>query len=516
MRQEKLLAAHALRTPEKTALVTGGRRISYVELHESAQAMAAGLHHCGLQPGDRVLVYLPNGLEFIQTVYAAFSVGAIVVPVNTRLTAKEVAYFAADSRPALMVFHSDHADALAQVSDELAAIPKIVVGERVPGARRFEDVAAPSDEPLPEVPLQAEDCMIMYTSGTTGKPKGAVLTHANFIVQHAYLNAIEWGIGASDRFLVTTPLAHRTGLARMMNALCLGATLVVMERFDPLAAIDLIEREQVTALGMVPTVARMLLPHLEQAPKRCASLRHVIVTGEAFPVELKRRLIELLPAVRLHSFFAMTEVGSVSSLEHEEQFTHPTSVGRPTPGIEVKLVDDKGREVSVGDAGEMLVRAGIPGRFTTMRGYYNRPEETAATIVDGWVHTGDMARFDADGYLYIVDRKKDMVLSGGFNIYTKEVEQALLEHEAVLDVAVVGAPDPVYGEAVVAYVETRPGCSVTREALAEHTKSRIASYKKPKHVFFVDSLPRNPLGKILKNELRERAAVAVRTEEPAC
>lgn len=499
-----------MRTPAKAALVMNGRRVSYAELVDSAQAMAAGLHRRGLKAGDRVLVYLPNGIEFVQTLYAEFTLGAIVVPVNTRLTAKELAYFAEDSKPSLLVFHSDSAAALSEVSAQIAGIPQLVAG-----ALSFADVAQPSDEALPAVPLEAEDCMIMYTSGTTGKPKGAILTHANFIVQHGYLNAIEWGITREDRFLVTTPLAHRTGLARMLNSICLGATLVVMDRFDAARAIDLIEAEGVTAAGMVPTVARMLMPQLEQAPARCASLRHVIVTGEAFPVELKRRLIELLPQVQLHSFFAMTEVGSVSGLEHEEQFTHPTSVGRPTPGIEVKLVDDKGAEVAAGDAGEMLVRAGIPGRFTTMRGYYNRPEETAKTIVDGWVHTGDMARFDADGYLYIVDRKKDMVLSGGFNIYTKEVEQALMEHPAVQDVAVVGAPDPVYGEAVVAYIEVRPGFTLTKEEVAEHAKSRIASYKKPKYVHFVDSLPRNALGKILKNVLRESAAASVKTEEAA-
>jgi long-chain acyl-CoA synthetase len=286
-----------------------------------------------------------------------------------------------------------------------------------------------------------------------------------------------------------------------------------MDRFVPATAIELIEREGVTAAGMVPTVARMLMPHLEIDPARCASLRHVIVTGEAFPVELKHRLIQLLPNVRLHSFFAMTEVGAVSSLEHEEQFTHPTSVGRPTPGVEVKLVDDAGVEVSVGEAGEMLVRAGIPGRFTTMRGYYNRPEETAATITDGWVHTGDMARFDVDGYLYIVDRKKDMVLSGGFNIYTKEVEQTLLEHPAIADVAVVGVPDPIYGEAIVAFIEARNGQALTEASVIEHSKSRIASYKKPKYIYFVDALPRNALGKILKNELRVVAARNVESGE---
>jgi long-chain acyl-CoA synthetase len=459
-----------------------------------------------------VLVYLPNGIEFVQTIFAAFALGAVVVPVNIRLTPKELAYFAQDSRPSVIAYHSDSVEALKPIQNEIGAIKQIVIGSRVDGTLAFDDLSAPSDEPLPEVPLSAEDCMIMYTSGTTGKPKGALITHANFIVQHGYLNAIEWGISGEDRFLVTTPLAHRTGLARMTNALCLGATLVIMDRFDAEAAIKLIEREGVTAAGMVPTVARMLMPHLEKNPSRCASLRHVIVTGEAFPVDLKLRLIALLPDVRLHSFFAMTEVGSVSSLEHEEQFTHPTSVGRPTPGVEVKLVDDAGNEVSVGEAGEMLVRSGTPGRFTTMRGYYNRPEETAKTIVDGWVHTGDMARFDVDGYLYIVDRKKDMVLSGGFNIYTKEVEQALIEHPAIADVAVVGVPDAIFGEAVVAFIETRAGETLSEASVVEHSKSRIASYKKPKHIYFVEALPRNALGKVLKNELRDVAARKVKPE----
>ncbi|MES1265973.1 MAG: hypothetical protein ABUU24_10040, partial [Variovorax sp.] len=187
------------------------------------------------------------------------------------------------------------------------------------------------------------------------------------------------------------------------------------------------------------------------------------------------------------------------------QFTHPASVGRVTPGVQVKLVDDKGQQVSVDDVGEILVRSGEAGRFTTMKGYFDRPEATAATIIDGWVHTGDMGRFDTDGYLYIVDRKKDMVLSGGFNIYTKEVEQVLVEHEGVADAAVVGVPDEIFGEAVAAFIEARPGRRPSAESIQEHTRSRIASYKKPKHVFFVDALPRNGVGKVLKAELREMA-----------
>ena len=437
MRLEHFLRAHAQRSGAKTALVVGQRRVSFDELRQRVDMLALGLRRLGVKPGDRVLVYLPNGVEFVQTLYAGFALGAIVVPVNTRMTPKELAYFAADSQPSVFIHHAESASALQGIEAALAGARRVIVGLPADNAdaavHRFEEVAGACDESLPEVAVDADDCMVLYTSGTTGKPKGALITHANMVVQHAFINPVEWRITADDVFLVTTPLAHRTGMARMLNALCLGGTLVAMDRFDADTTIALIEEEQVSAVGMVPTVARLLMPALERAAHRCVSLRHLIVTGEAFPVELKKRLIELLPHVRQHSFFAMTEVGSVTSLEHEEQFTHPSSVGRVTPGVEVKLVDERGQEVSVGEAGEMLVRAGIPGRFTTMRGYFGRADETAATIRDGWVKTGDMARFDVDGYLYIVDRRKDMVLSGGFNIYTKEVEQMLLEHGAIAE-----------------------------------------------------------------------------------
>ena len=505
MRLEHFMAAHALRTPGKAAVVVGDQRLSYGDLLSSSRSLAAGLRRAGVLQGDRILVYLPNGVEFVQILYAAFSVGAVVIPVNTRNTPRELVYFAQDSQARVLVFHAKDAAAIDALSADLEGIRRVAVGGDVAGAESFAVLLTRSDERLPELALSPDDAMILYTSGTTGKPKGAILTHANFVIGNAFVNAVEWRVTADDVFLVTTPLAHRTGLARLMNSMCLGARLVVMERFDAQAAVDTIEREQVSAAGMVPTVARMLMPVLETQAARCASLRHIIVTGEAFPIELKRRMIGFLPQARLHSFFAMTEVGSVTVLDHEEQFTHPASVGRVTPGVQVKLVDDKGQQVSVDDVGEILVRSGEAGRFTTMKGYFGRPEATAATIVDGWVHTGDMGRFDVDGYLYIVDRKKDMVLSGGFNIYTKEVEQVLVEHADVADAAVVGVPDDIFGEAVAAFIERHPGRDLSVEAVQEHTRSRIASYKKPKHVFFVDALPRSGVGKVLKAELREMA-----------
>lgn len=518
MRLESMMLAHAQRTPDKDCLVVGEHRLTYRQFAAGCHALAVGMHRWHVEPGQRVLIYLPNSVEFAQALYATFMLGAIVVPVNTRLTLQELRYFIEDSKPSVVILPASHDEALALVRNGYPDVRLLLAGEshgELPsGTSTFTELGQSTDESLPEVPLSAEDGMILYTSGTTGRPKGALITHANCVVQHGFLNAIEWSIGRDDCFLVTTPLAHRTGLARLLNAFSLGGKLVVMGRFDADAAVALIEREQVSALGMVPTVARMLMPVLVETAERCASLRHVIVTGEAFPVELKRRLIELLPLVQLHSFFAMTEVGSITSLGHEEQFSHPASVGRPTAGIEVKIVDERGHTVAVEDVGEILVRAGVPGRFTTMRGYYNRPDETAAAIVDGWVRTGDLGRFDVDGYLYIVDRKKDMVLSGGFNVYTKEVEIALHEHPDVADAAVIGVPDDVYGEAVAAFVELRPGATLTEAALIEHARTRIASYKKPRHVFFVDALPRSPLGKVLKSVLRAQACEHLSTSVP--
>ena len=505
MRLEHVLAGHALRRPAHEAVVCGEQRVGYAELLASIRRTAAGLDRLGVRAGDRVLVYLPNSVEFVQLAYAAFTLGAIVVPVNTRLTAREVEHIASDSQPNVFAYHASARAVLAGMVAQRPGCRTVVTGEAGAGEIAFGDLAA-ADGPLPAVPLEAEDCMIIYTSGTTGKPKGAVITHANLLIQHGYINAVEWDIGADDRYLVTTPLAHRTGLGRLTNALCLGGTVVVMSKFDSAQAVALIRRERITVLGMVPTVARMLLPHIESDPDKCSTLRRLIVTGEAFPVDLKRRVISLLPNAQIHSFFAMTEAGAVTSLGHAEQFTHPASVGRPTPGVEIRLIDDAGRDVAVNEVGELLVRAGAPGRYVTLRAYYNRPRETAAAIRDGWIYTGDLARRDAEGYLYIVDRKKDMVLSGGFNIYTKEVEQALVSHEAVADAAVIGVPDGIYGEAIAAFVEPKPGAAPSAKALIEHCRALIAGYKKPKHIFFVDEIPRNALGKALKDELRRMAA----------
>jgi long-chain acyl-CoA synthetase len=497
------LAAHARLTPDREAVRCGKEHLSFAQLDQRSTQLANALATRGVGTGDRVVIFLHNRVEFPVAFMGIVKAGAIAVTPNPRLSATEVSYILGDAAPKAVIFDNETRETLAR-ADTGAALRICVDAACEPGEYAFTSLAEESGTLLPRVPPEFDDCMISYTSGTTGKPKGAIITQANYITSNGFLNAQQWGMSAADRILTTTPLAHRSAFSRLMNTICLGSSIVFMRNFDAGDAARIIEKEQITVLNMVPTVARMLLPEIEAAPERFRSLRMSTVSAEAFPVELKQRLLKVLPHLQLVSFFAMTEMGPITNLGTDGQITKAASVGRVNPGMEVKLVDSSGAEVPPGEAGEIIVRTGPAGRYVTMRGYFNNPQATADAIQDGWLRTGDMGRFDAEGYLYIVDRKKDMVLSGGYNIYSKEVEAAILEISGVHDVAVVGVPDPVFGEAVAAFVEPEPGAPLTAEHIIEHCRERIASYKKPKHVRFMNGLPRNSTGKVLKYQLREK------------
>ena len=437
MRLEELFFRHAARRPGHVALVCGGRRVTYDELRRNVAKRTTRPRR-----GERVAVRLPNGIEFVEQAYAAWASEAVVVPINTRLAPREIDFI-------------------------------------------LEDISVQTQS-------EADDCLILYTSGTTGRPKGAVNTHANVIVQNVEQHVAAWGIGEEDRFLATTPLAHRAGIARLVNALGLGGTLVIMEKFEAAETLRLIERERVTVAGLPPTVLRMMLPELRSSPEKCRSLKTVIVSTEAFPAALMREVSALLPHTQFYGVYGMSEA-AVSSASLEEQLARPGTVGRPLPGVEIRI-----------ESGELLVR----GEHAVMKRYFNRPQADAQAFREGWFCTGDLARLDADGYLYIVDRKKDMVVTGGYNVYSKEVEQALALHPDVADAAVVGVPDGLYGEAVAAFIELRPGARLEAQAVVEHCRAHLAGYKKPRHVIFVASLPRNSVGKVLKTELRQRIRMA--------
>jgi len=498
MKLATFLTHHAAVRGAALAVRAGARSLTFAELEETSARIAGALRARGVGVGDRVALLVPNGVEFVQAFTGIVKAGAVTVPVNTRLSADEVRFVLADSAPA-----AAFVDGRFRADLDFSTVRQVV--ETQPNATGGDTIAgliAQGTGPPPDLPVEFDDCVISYTSGTTGRPKGAVLTQANYVVLNGFLNREMWGIGPVDLQLVTTPLAQRTGLARVMNMLCLGCGLVIPPRFDAATAAALIEAEGVTFMATVPTVARMLLPRMRAEPGRFASLRTLVATGEAFPLALKQQLRDVLPGLAIHSFYALTEVGLVASMSPDEQFTHPSSVGRIQPGVEARLCDEHLAEVPPGDVGELWVRTGEPGRFLSMSRYHDRPDATAETIRDGWVATGDLGRIDDEGYLHIVDRRKDMIVSGGFNIYSKEVEQAIAELPGVSDVAVLGVPDDLYGEAVVAYVEVHPGAVLEAETVIAHCRARIASYKKPRGVHFVTELPRNSTGKVLKRLLQ--------------
>lgn len=500
------ISSHARTMGEKDAVICGAQRIRFAELHESTDRLAQSLRAQGVAVGDRVAIYLSNGVEFVRAFIAIVKAGAIAVPVNLPLSASEIAHILGDCTPKAAFISDETRETFLRAVSGLDGIMRIAVGARQAGEKSLDDMIAAGAPRTPEVPVDFDDCMICYTSGTTGKPKGAIITQANYVVLNGFLNATLWGLSKSDRHLATTPLAHRTGFARVVNCILHGSTLFILKRFDAREAARIVREEKITVVGMVPTVGRLLLPEIEAAPQHFASVNTMLFTGEAFPLDVKERLHRALPHVDLRGFYAMTEHGGMTNLDTAEQFTHPDSVGRVIPGVELKLADTTGNEVATGEVGEIWIRSGEPGRYLGMRGYFNRPRETAETIRDGWIVTGDMGRFDADGYLYIMDRKKDMVLSGGYNIYSREVELTLCEHPAVRAAAVFGVPDPVFGEAVAAVVEVNEGMTVDVETLIAHCRDRIATYKKPKYVEFIDALPRNSTGKVVKTKLREAFA----------
>jgi long-chain acyl-CoA synthetase len=495
MKTQVLLRSFAQRTPDRDALVCEGAVVTYAQWDERSDRLAAVLRARGVRGGDRVILLVKNGLAWPLLCLAVMKLGALVIPVSTRLTHHEVAFIVGDGIPHTLIY-----------SDELQDVAERAVlgtSTQAVAAGDLDAAAAQASADKHPVPGDSDDCMIVYTSGTSGTPKGAITTHANFILV-GMLNNADYGLTQHDRVLITTPFAHRTAIARMYNTLTLGATLAIMPQFDAVETLATIVRERITVTGLVPTVARMLLDAIEGDASPYANLRMMVSVGEAFPIELKKRLFATLPNIKLSSALAMTESFGAAVLTSEYQISHAGTAGRPVPGVEVTLIDDAGNEVPAGEVGEIVVRCGEPGTWLTMRGYWNRPKETAETLRDGWLHTGDMGEFDADGFLYVVDRKKDMILSGGLNIYSKEVEKAIVAHAAVADVAVVGTADPQFGEAVVAFIELKKGATANQDEILEHCKTLIASYKKPKYVFF-DGFPKNAQGKALKSELRIKA-----------
>ncbi|MFB9235772.1 long-chain fatty acid--CoA ligase [Plantactinospora siamensis] len=499
-----ILAESARRHPDTVAVVDGGTRVTYAELWRQARGVAAGLRELGVRPGDPVALLAPNVVDFPRVYYGAAAAGAVLVPVHLLMTGDEAGYVLADSGARLLVCHTSQLEMGARAARR-AGIPLVTVGPAVAGtdARRLEDVTGPLT-PLPSyVTRQAEDtAVVLYTSGTTGVPKGALLTHLN-LVMNATVNVFDANDArSSDVVLGCLPLFHSFGQTVAMNGTFrVGATLVLLARFTGEAALDLMVAERVNVFHGVPT---MYVALLEAARDRDAlpRLRLCISGGASLPLAVLERFNAAFDTA-IFEGYGLSETSPTATTNQPHFGTRAGTIGHPVWGVEVEIaraeLDDRIELLPAGEFGEIVIRG-----HNVFAGYLGRPEATAEALVDGWFRSGDLGRKDADGFITVVDRKKDMIIRGGFNVYPREVEEALARHPAVGQVAVIGVPDPVHGEEICAVVVPDPAGSGTpsEQELIDWSREHLGRHKYPRQVRYVDALPLGPSHKVLKRELR--------------
>jgi long-chain acyl-CoA synthetase len=472
--------------PERTALARDGRLLTFRELHTRVEGIAGTLTSHGFGVGDRLALLLPNGPDYIELVYACAMLGVIAVPLNTRLSTKEIDRVLEDASPLGLVRHSSLA---------------------VPGVRLSWQQAI-DEEPLPirscssrKVFYDPEAVLgLIYTSGTTGQPKGVMVTHANIVADihnfNYWMRYTEGGI-----YLHAAPIFHIADFPSIFAAPAFGASQITIPKFSAQLFCEVVEREHVTHTVLVPTMINLITQFLETRKYDLSSLQVLAYGGSPMAPELVRRTRELLPKVKLVQVYGLSETGFLTGLQDQEHTADKLiSCGRPCPGVDLQVTDTSGKEVDAGQAGELIARGA-----NVTRGYWNNPEETAEAFRDGFFRTGDIGHQDTAGYVYILDRLKDMIVTGGENVYSGEVEAAIYGHPAVYEVAVFGVPDPQWGELVMACVVLKPGATLTADDLIAFCRRSLASYKLPRRVEFSETdLPKNGSGKVLKKTLRER------------
>ena len=492
-----LLDQAAKRHPEEIFVRLGDIALNYATIDGAAKRVAAYLKSIGVKPGDRVGVMLPNVPHFPMAYYGALYAGAVVVPMNVLLKGREVEYYLEDSGAKALIAWAGFGED-AKIGADAAGVPLLVAGpDATPeGATKLEE-AIGTVEPIKEPgQTQATDtAVILYTSGTTGKPKGALLTHSN-LLWNAEISSQLHNLGTQDILLGALPLFHSFGQTCVLNAAARrGATVELIPRFDPEQALNLIETRKVTKFFGVPTMFVALLNHPNLATTDVSSLNLCVSGGSACAVETLKEAESKL--ARVLEGYGLSETSPVACFNHPENESKPGSIGTPLWGIDMAVVDEEGNHLPAGEIGEIVIRG-----HGVMAGYHNRPEATAESIdADGWFKTGDMARMDDDGYFFIVDRKKELVIRGGYNVYPREIEEVLYEHPAVLEAAVVGVPHAELGEEIAAAVAAKPGQTIDVVELQAFVKERVAAYKYPRHIAVIDELPKTATGKILKREI---------------
>jgi long-chain acyl-CoA synthetase len=487
-----ILDGSAMAQPDRTALRLDDLTISYRQLGDAARRAAGLLASAGVSRGDRVGLMMPNVPAFPVAFYGALTAGAVVVPMNPLLKSREVAYYLGDSGARLLFawrdFAGEAAKGAADVGAEVIQVDDADLSSALAGHSPVASTGAADD---------TDDAVILYTSGTTGQPKGAQLTHGS-LARNARLTAETLLQNhPNDVMMGCLPLFHVFGLTCGLNATVLaGGTLTLLPRFDAGRALDIIARDRVTIFEGVPTMYAGMLHHPAADSADTTSLRVCVSGGAAMPVEILRGFEAKFGCMILEGY-GLSETSPVASFNHPHLPRKAGSIGTPVEGVEMRLVADADGPVAAGEVGEIAIRG-----HNVMKGYWGKPEATAEAIPDGWFRTGDLARVDEDGYYYIVDRKKEMIIRGGYNVYPREIEEALHEHPAVAEVAVIGMPHAELGEEVGAAVALKPGADATPAELQEFVRERVAAYKYPRRVWLVAALPKGPTGKILRREVR--------------
>jgi long-chain acyl-CoA synthetase len=488
-----ILTETAGRSGDRTAFKLDDVELTYAMLDEGSARVAALLRSKGIEPGDRVGLMMPNVPYFPAIYYGILRAGAVVVPMNVLLKAREVSFYLEDPGAKLVFAWGDFAEA-AEAGAEQAGTEVILVK---PG--EFEELLAAHD-PDTDVAERAGDdtAVILYTSGTTGKPKGAELTHSNLLRNCRGVSSDLAEFTEDDVLLGALPLFHSFGQTCTMNAgVCVGATITMLPRFDPEKALDILGRDRVTIFQGVPTMYNAMLHSGSADDADCSTLRLCMSGGAAMPAELMRAFEEKFECIILEGY-GLSETSPVASFNHPDRDRKPGSIGTPIEGVEMQVWDDDGNELPQGEVGEIVIRG-----HNIMKGYWNREEANREAITDdGWFRTGDMAKVDEDGYFFIVDRKKDLIIRGGYNVYPREIEEVLYEHPAIQEAAVVGVPHDELGEEVGAAVVLCQGESLEADDVKRYVKEQVAAYKYPRQVWFVDELPKGPTGKILKREIK--------------
>jgi fatty-acyl-CoA synthase len=487
--------------PNKEAVVDRDRRISYQQLNERVNRLAGALAGLGLKHGDRLGVLSYNCSEFVEIIFATAKLGLIMVPLNWRLTASELGFMLNDSETKAMIFDPD-LSALAKEIKEAVSLDSLVSLGTSSGleAHQYEEILSKQnpEEPEPAKPVDMyTPHIIMYTAGTTGKPKGAVLSQgASFWNAVNLQQAMEFN--SADRDLLVLPMFHIGGIGLFtLPMLYVGGTVVIQRTFDPVETLRLLEQESISLFFGVPAIFLFLIQHEQFKADAFEKVRVVMSGGAPLPASLVKQYHKA--GITLQQGFGMSEAApSIATLGKDRALAKAGSIGRPVFHLNARIVDDDGKPLGVDQVGELLIKGP-----NVMQGYWNRPEANEEAFVDGWFRTGDLARMDEDGDLYIVDRKKDMFISGGENVYPAEVEDAIYELEQVAEAALIGVPDEKWGEVGKAFVVVKNAMSLNQDECLEHLKTKLAKYKIPKSVVFMEALPRNAAGKVLKKALRE-------------